>query len=111
MLAQARSLLSYSAPTPSHTTANIMKMLVSDAILSVCMIFTVVRYMLVLLILCTECHEGDIRLLGGQTDREGTVELCFSGSWVSVCDIGWSTEEARVVCRSLGYPAIGTQIQ
>ena len=54
-----------------------------------------------------ECSNGDIRLFGGQNEREGTVELCLEGVWDSVCDDRWYSEEARVACRSLGFPAQG----
>ena len=51
--------------------------------------------------------EGEIRLRGGTTAREGRVEICLGGVWGTVCDNGWGTTDARVVCRQLGYPTIG----
>ena len=50
--------------------------------------------------------EGEIRLRGGTTSREGRVEICL-GVWGTICDDGWGTTDARVVCRQLGYPTIG----
>jgi len=47
-------------------------------------------------------------LRGGTTAREGRVEICLGGVWGTVCDNGWGTTDARVVCRQLGYPTIGT---
>ena len=35
------------------------------------------------------------------------MEICFGGVWGTVCDDGWSTTDARVVCRQLGYITIG----
>ena len=54
--------------------------------------------------------EGEIRLRGGSTSREGRVEICLRGMWGTVCDDGWGTSDARVVCRQLGYPTIGMSV-
>ncbi|XP_066179224.1 macrophage receptor MARCO [Sylvia atricapilla] len=42
-----------------------------------------------------------IRLVGG--DKRGRVEIFYKGSWGTICDDGWSTNEANVVCRMLGF--------
>ena len=47
--------------------------------------------------------DGAIRLAGGSLANEGRVEICQSGEWKTVCDSNWSENEARVVCRQLGY--------
>ena len=54
------------------------------------------------------CSNGTIRLLGGNTVHEGRVEICFDNIWGTVCDDGWSTLDARVVCRQLGFSAAGS---
>ncbi len=41
------------------------------------------------------------RLVGGSHPFEGRVEVEVGGVWGTVCDAGWDTEDAMVVCRSL----------
>ena len=50
-----------------------------------------------------ECKNGEVRLVGGEYDNEGTVELCYNDLWGQISDSGWSVEDAKVVCRQLGY--------
>eukprot|EP00057_Strongylocentrotus_purpuratus_P011991 XP_011666465.1 PREDICTED: deleted in malignant brain tumors 1 protein-like [Strongylocentrotus purpuratus] len=44
-----------------------------------------------------------VRLTDGANDSEGRVEVMYNGSWGTVCDNGWDTNDARVVCRMLGF--------
>ena len=50
------------------------------------------------------CGFGDVRLVGGSSPYEGRVEVCSDlHLWGTVCNDNWSVENAKVVCRQLGY--------
>ena len=53
------------------------------------------------------CTDGDIRLIGRQSELEGTLEVCLDGTWGSVCDNVWGYEETGVVCHQLGHTSTG----
>ena len=55
----------------------------------------------------TSCVEGTVHLVGGNSMKEGRVQVCYLGEWHSVCGDRWSEMEAEadVVCSSLGYSA------
>ena len=53
------------------------------------------------------CSNGPLRLVGGNVPNEGRVEICLNDVWGTVCDDGWSTTDAAVVCRQLGYSTQG----
>ena len=55
----------------------------------------------------TECSSGDLRLVGGEGESEGRVEVCVDGFWGTVCDQNWSQREAMTVCRQAGLPSTG----
>ena len=53
------------------------------------------------------CTLGDLRLMGGTNSMEGRVEICIDGVWGTVSDDGWSTVDAQIACRQLGFAAAG----
>ena len=58
----------------------------------------------------SECSSGDLRLVGGERESEGRVEICVEGFWGTVCDSGWDQREALVVCRQSGFSARGRNV-
>ena len=67
-----------------------------------------------------DCEDGDIRLVGGNTQYEGRVEVCINRVWGTVCSSRyysswwwstyyyWGTPDSNVVCRQLGHMELGT---
>jgi hypothetical protein len=55
-----------------------------------------------------DCNGGEdevsYRLVGGIGPFEGRVEYCNKGVWGTFCDDLWGVQEAKVMCRQLGYP-------
>ena len=49
------------------------------------------------------CNDGDIRLVGGTLEEEGRIEVCMNEVWGTVCDDLFTSVDASVVCRQLGY--------
>lgn len=53
------------------------------------------------------CTNGDVSLFGGGGAHEGRVHVCLNRVWGTICDSGWSSNDARVVCRQLAYSTTG----
>ena len=48
------------------------------------------------------CNDGEVRLVGGVSEREGRVEMCYNGVWGAVCaNNGWDEGAANIVCSQL----------
>ena len=67
-------------------------------------------YLDLIIIAESQCTHGDLRLVGGSGTYEGNVQICFEGVWGWVCHNSWSTYDAQVVCRQLGFSTTSLSI-
>ena len=65
----------------------------------------------------SDCTDDDLRLVGGDSEYEGRVEVCISKAWGTICSrgtshwwyrYGWDSPDSNVVCRQLGHTELGT---
>jgi hypothetical protein len=54
-----------------------------------------------------ECDDGDLRLVGGDSENDGLLQVCFSGRWGTVNVDGWTQVDTQVTCRQLGFNNAG----
>ncbi|XP_041455031.1 neurotrypsin-like [Lytechinus variegatus] len=57
---------------------------------------------------CALFPEGNqtLRLMDGETDNEGRLELFLNNEWGTVCDDEFDMNDGKVACRQLGYPGV-----
>ena len=53
------------------------------------------------------CTHGTVQLVGTPLRRVGIVEICLYSHWGRVCRDGWDNNDAKVVCKQLGYGSEG----
>ena len=53
------------------------------------------------------CTSGEVQLVDGKSKYEGRLEVCYEGSWTSLCSYGVNSRVAAVVCRQLNFTTIG----
>ena len=57
----------------------------------------------------SDCVDGEVRLIEGEFEWEGSLEVCFGQRWGTVGSDGWTQTNSQIVCNDLGYtePDIG----
>lgn len=54
----------------------------------------------------TGCSHGEVRpLIGGTSNTEGAIEICYKGNFIPVSLNGMTISEASVMCRQLNLSA------
>ena len=53
------------------------------------------------------CMDGDVKLVGSNSNSEGRLEVCFDQRWTTVDDDGWTDSDTKVACRQLGLSTSG----
>ena len=48
-------------------------------------------------------YPGMIRLQGGNFVNQGRVEVYCNGQWGTICDDGFGSNDANIICKQLGY--------
>ena len=56
------------------------------------------------------CKDGDLKLVGGATESEGRLEVCFGKRWGTIDGHGWTHTDTQVACRQLGHSTEGISI-
>ena len=50
-----------------------------------------------------QCRRCAVRLAGSGLQYKGRLEVLYDGVWGTVCDDSFTSTDARVVCRELGF--------
>ncbi|XP_069112364.1 scavenger receptor cysteine-rich domain-containing protein DMBT1-like isoform X1 [Argopecten irradians] len=51
----------------------------------------------------SDVEEFSVRLMEGFSNTSGRVEVFYDGQWGTICSSRWDDNDAKVVCRMLGY--------
>ena len=50
------------------------------------------------------CISGSIRLVDGQSSKEGRIQYCVNGQWYPYCtSYGLTQKTASLICQQLGH--------
>ena len=53
------------------------------------------------------CSDGDLRFVGGYSEFDGLLQVCFDQRWGTINGDGWSYSDNQVVCRQKGFESTG----
>ena len=51
----------------------------------------------------SDLPDGSLRVVDGERVFEGRLEMVYDGAWGTICDNGWTDEDALVACHQLGW--------
>ena len=46
--------------------------------------------------------------MGGDSENDGVLQVCFNQRWGTINGDGWTTEDTQVACRQLGLNSAGS---
>ena len=55
----------------------------------------------------SECNDGDIQLVGGDTPLKGRLEVCINNAWGTVCNNQFGNHDSATACHQLGFERTG----
>ena len=58
-----------------------------------------------------DCSDGEIRIIPPVSNHKliGRVEICVNGSWGTICNDFFDDNDAKVICKQLGYSSLGNE--
>ena len=60
------------------------------------------------MVICTAgCGDGELRLVEGEMEWEGRLEVCMGSRWGTVGNDGWTEVNSQVMCNAFGYDFTG----
>ena len=62
------------------------------------------KYNYVCMFLVNATDSTEIRLVNGETQFEGRLEVLYAGTWGTICNDFFDLTAANVACRQFGFP-------